>query len=221
MKGSLILAILSAVAALISVIALWPSSADVDRASSNLERQMNRIEQHLLSISSDVQEIAKRKPANKLKDEMVALRDRASGLRRDLKNLLAHYRSSEKPSTKTEALRTLQNLREEATQVEKDAVDVAVRTKAMRDFLEEIDPVRARVRKLRGTLARREEQTQDQDVIRRIRAAIDASSRAEDLAQVALERLSLKLEEGKIMAKTALNELMDAVNEMETLLGGS
>ncbi|MFO0984116.1 MAG: hypothetical protein U1E76_20745 [Planctomycetota bacterium] len=218
MKGSLIVLLIGAVVAAFAAVALWPSAADLERATHSLERKLARIDDELKGINDDLLEILRFKWANNLKKKLDLLRNQATAIRADGKATAAAFDASITTSKAT-ALQKLKELDEAAVQLGSDSSDLRARTTYIRGVLRRIEPLRNEARELRAKLTRRADELQDQELIRRLKAAIDASSRAEDLVQQALERLPASLDQGKVMAQTAENELEDALAEMRRLAG--
>jgi hypothetical protein len=213
MKAWLILGGMALLAlALVLWIRLGPDNA-ADREFDKSTREKPVIEKALAECGELVRYFADRKWTERKKSELDDLRRRFESLEHSADGLLADGRVDRAARTKRFA-----EIDEAFYKLRTDATDLRARLTEMKNFDAELRPAIARLGRLKKQLADATAVASDPEFQQRASALLTESRSDQSLGERALEALSVKIVDGRIMGQAALSAIADLCKRMEELL---
>jgi hypothetical protein len=213
MKAWLILGGMALVTvALVLWIRLGPDNV-ADREFENSTKEKPVIEKALAECGDLVRYFAERKWTERKKSELDDLRRRFESLERSANELVADKQADRAARTKRFA-----EIEEAFYKLRTDATDLRARLTEMKKFDETLRPAMARLGRLKKELADATAVSTDPEFQQRASTLLTESRTDQSLGELALEKLSVKILDGRVMAQTALNEIGDLSKRMEELL---
>jgi chromosome segregation ATPase len=212
MKGLWILGGLAAAAVLLAVVLGGDSSADIERAWHDAVRERPTIATALEECGDLIRHFNEFKPTERKKGELEQLRRRFESLETTATNA-----RSEEAIPREERKKRLARVEEEFWQLKRDAEDLRARLTEMKNFEVQLRPRIARLGELTQRLLAAQAGAAP-EFQQRSGHLIEEGRRHRGLAETALQRLSVKIAEGRPLGMTALNELDEVLTNMQQLL---
>lgn len=213
MKGLWILAALVAVAALLVMLLVRGSSADLERKYDEAVRERATIEKALAEAAELVRWFADRKPTEKKKGELEELRRRFDALEK-----AARTARDDETRPRDERIKELVRLGGDYYQLARDAEDLLARLREMKRFDGELQE---RIKKL-GLLTRQlsdaKVASRESEFQQRAGDLLEEGRKFRQMAEGALKTLAHSIADGRPVGLSALNELDDVMKRMEQLL---
>lgn len=213
MKAWLILGSMAIVAAaLVLWLRLGPDNA-AGRGFEMATKEKPAIEKALAECGDLVRYFSDRKWMERKKGELDDLRRRFESLERSSNELRDSATADRAAVTKRFA-----EIEEAFYKLRTDATDLLARLREMKNFDTELRPAIAKLGRLKKQLADATAVATDPEFQQRASKLLTESKSDQSLGERALERLSVKINDGRIMGKSALNELAEVSRRIEELL---
>lgn len=213
MKAWLILGGMAIVAAaLVLWIRLGPDNAAA-RGFEAATREKPEIEKALADSGELVRYFSDRKWMERKKGELDDLRRRFESLEHSANGLRDNLSIDRAALTKK-----FSEIEEAFYSLRRDATDLRARLREMKSFDEELRPAIAKLGRLKKSLADATAVATDPEFNQRASALLTESRTDQSLGELALEKLSVKINDGRTLGKTALNEIADVSRRIEELL---
>ena len=212
MKGLWILGGLAATATLLAVLLGGDSSADVERAFTDAVRERPTVAAALEECGDLIRHFNEFKPTERKKGDLEQLRRRFESLEQ-----AAELARTEESTAREERKKRLARIEEEFWQLKRDAEDLRARLTEMKNFEVQLRPRIARLGELTQRLLAAQAGAEP-EFQQRSGHLIEEGRRHRGLAETALQRLSVKIAEGRPLGMTALNELDEVLTNIQQLL---
>lgn len=212
MKGLWILAGLGAAAAVLAFALGRDSTADIERAWTDAVRERPTIAASLGECGDLVRWFSDIKPTERKKGELEQLRRRFEALEKS-----ADEARTTDAQPREQRKQALERIEGDFWTLKRDAEDLRARLREMKNYTVELQPRIARLGdRMQRLLAVQE--GADPEFQQRSNRLIEEGRKFRGTAESALQRLSVKIAEGRTLGLTALNELDEVLKNMDELL---
>jgi hypothetical protein len=216
MKGLWILGGLAAAAVALAFLLSGESSSDLDRKYQEAVKERPVIEKALAESKELVDWFADRRPTERKKGELGDLRRRFEALEKAARSALED--ESSQPRSKDERRKALTKLAEDYWVLKRDAEDLVARLREMRSFDDQLRPWIVKVGELTRALAVAQTNSLDPEFQQRASELLEEARKWRTMGEEALKTLATKINDGRQLGKTALNELEEVTKRMQALL---